>query len=411
MTETISTTAPYGTGNVNPVDFGAQCSWDIADVATNTAAVQSALDTLATTGGTIQIPGGVWYDWTALTYPDFITIVDDSGYDAMNLTVPETVPEQSYRRYIHKSGEDSQDTNTASHWLTSLDRHPAYVTHFMGEIGTTGAKGSMVNWIGNQERPLAYAAQWAFDYTDASRPLVVIAGYDRTPTSLTGSTRLFTVVHSADHTDSGAWGNTVPRANASYDLVQSGLSGSDSYTTKGFLGFRSLPAQSTGQFDERWLRGSENLFIRRIRATTKEVSSYYFGNAYASYQGNKKEVFSDAVITTDPDGSQYGALDKYTAMPALGTSLGAFHSNSFYHNGDFTGGLIKNLPEAKQGIKLTIDIIEPQNVRVQTSGTDVFAGRSLGDWMQSYTVGSSIHLRCPRDGIWMFERTGTWIDG
>lgn len=382
---------------LDPLFFGARANYSASDIPHNTNIVQHMLNALAEYS-VITIPNGVYYDWGALTISDFVTIIDDSGYDAR----ASIGTKQAYRRILARTNSSTGNTNGNTHWLTA-DYHPAYIAQAISGVGSDGARASFISWLGSKASPHQYGAQWTQDFTSANK-IIAVAGYDNTAQTDVG-TRLSVIRHPADAENSGAHGfGGIPTAGSSYEFFMAGLSTIATYLTKSFVGRKTLPSGSTGIFDEIWQRGISILWRRQINDA---------GMGYV--------VGGSQVFLHDSNGALSAVLRKVRALTTATAALSKFDSRSIITNEDLTGGIIAKLPIAVVGLEFELMVMNGQNLRVLPEAIDMLQGwtqattsshkiHSAGYYIQSANIGDRIHLVCAKSGVWSYIRFGMWTD-
>jgi len=232
---------------VSAVSFGAKKTALTADIVANTTAVQNAVNAAKN----IFVPLDVWYDWSNITLPDQSRITDESGYDAK----ASSGREQSYRRILQRTSDNTGQTNGNSEVLTG-EYHPAYYVHSLAPVPSAGARSSLVLWSGTTSAPFRYGTQFTQNLTVSGKPEIELNGYDNVA-SPSVSTAVMRIAHPSDEDNSGSFShNRAITPGFTFDFGLAGLSRIANWLTKNYTGAFSLPSGSTAKHSLLFRKGT-----------------------------------------------------------------------------------------------------------------------------------------------------------
>ena len=345
-------------GHVNAAGFGALVA---NSVATNSAIVQAAIDSLVPTGGEILIPYGIQWDLSLITLKDEIQIIDNSGYDFDNADTTGQL------KHILKTA--SPGTKNAHEFQIMADWHPALILDNRGDTAAEQRASIVFRQNGNSSWVIGKGAT----NLDQNFRIASFSG---------GETNVLEI----DETTKGFGINAKPVTGIALLVAPNAVEGS-----------RIRLFSKTTNYGEIQHESQANGIGVRIRLdeTLNEMSLI---------QGGSKRIIFDA----------NNAIKGYkTAVEAKtgSFSVGVADSNKLFTDEGAAGGFIINLPAATVGIVYDFIVVDGNNMRVTPNGTDNFRGMVASKYKESAVTGERLQLVCAKAGVWDFvEPSGAWTN-
>lgn len=435
----------------SPLDFGGLADGATGNAVTNSAAVQAACDVFAGAPGMVIIPPNYKWNYTLISHPNEVQILDYSGYDwvydqwggqavkALNSTV-------------------DPSTKNAHQWVYGAPYHPAMIMDNTGALSVfpqasvSLAQNGAVKWmIGKGITSVGGVADQdlfiAGGIYNQLRDAVVVNG-DQTVTSASGTWSAAYVGKPIILTGAGPAGATLTTTIASVTspteieltdapstsvnpatLIYGGIQ-TTTFTTglvDGLLGFNAHPTVGVSEQHTSRYAGSA-IFRWKSSGTTYNVAHQFYAGADAKCSllvlaATGDLTFNDASGNLqgrlDQTGELYGFKSKIIAVP---NSVAMTHSTSvstvgatFCNTGQAGGTTnIQELPDAVAGLRYSFCVTAAETFRVDpntTPGTDLFRGKAAGKYKQSNTLGSTLTIQCVVNGTWeVLLESGTWVD-
>ena len=369
---------------INVMSFGAKKTFTADDIVFNTARIQEAVNSAKS----VMVPNGVWYDWQAITMPDYSKIIDSSGYDAR----ASEGREQSYNRIILNTTDNTGTTNGNTEWLTGA-YHPAYAVHSLAGSGNGGSRGSFIVWAGTQGNDTQYGTQITQNLTNENSPFIEINGYDQVANPSV-ATALLKIAHPKNENEAGAlFVGKGATTGFTFDIGLAGLPVSTGYLNKNFTGAFSLPSGSTAP--------KHNLVFRR--GTDIDGSIEVRPDSMKIISGTASFLFKDDGCF---EATHAKIKKKIVALPDSTAGVGAvYETGAVLTNSLYTSLRTKSLPTAKEGDHFEVVVTNASGVRFSSSGLAAIIG---SNFMRTTELGASVKFVCYEDGQWFPITRGVW---
>lgn len=361
-------------------DYGAVADFGITSASANDVFIQSALNTFPVGGGTLIIIKGIAWNYSAITHPDEVTILDYSGYDWSNGQWTGQV------KTIMKTA--SPGSKNANEFKLISQYHPALTLDNVGD-GVTEKTTSVVHrWDGVTDWQIAAehstagtGRRYGYAYYGT------YAGFDAS-----GGTHVF----------------EIDPQEGNFGFNSSAVPGIDRY----YQSYRAATSierrhNATNQgWDLQFSNATEGLLLRQ------QISGVDGSSNWWNMQTNVTFGYRSRL------GESWGNL--FLALPKTGNyAVQTTDSEVVFTNTGASGGFIFTLESAVPGLKHEFYVTSANNLQLQPQSGDNFRGytaatglatKAAGKYMSSSTAGSLCRIKCVVAGTWEFERLGTWAD-
>ena len=326
----------------------------------NTSAIQTIINGL-TLPNTIFIPKNVRWNYSNITHPNELIILDSSRYDARNNF-------WGAQRKVYAKTE-SPGTKNANEEVYLAPYHPALVIDNVGG-GTEERRASTIYRQDGTSMWRVGKGAYVDDDT------FVIAEFPQ------GSTA-FSILH-GENKEMGFGGIAIK--GISHFFLNSG----------------------TGNMTERFQTpvgtSIQNHFFQGTTLIKREVYTPDGEIQHLATDGTRN-------VTQTNDGVFYGS--KKRIVNGLSTNnLTKVDSQTMYTNETLgsVGNIVFNLPLAEKGLVFEFVVVSsPNGINVKPLASDSLRGSTAGTSISSNVTGSKLKVYCVKNGVWEIEKMNGWV--